>query len=77
MISQYFGDNIDKLYFNKKYPVNMGLSQTGLKIHNHKYKSELENLGNEIRHIMINYDIIRDQLIFNYICLNNDKTYIN
>ena len=55
------------LKYNIKYPENNGLCQTGLKIHNHKFKDLLFEIGKMMRSIMNQYDIIRDQLIFNYI----------
>jgi len=57
----------ENLYFNIGYPINMGLCQTGLKIHNHKYNDKLEILGDKMREIMIKYNINRDQIIFNYL----------
>jgi hypothetical protein len=56
------------LKYKNKYPENNGLCQTGLKIHNHKFTENLYNIGKMMRSIMNQYDIIRDQLIFNYIC---------
>lgn len=60
-----------ELQYNLKYPSGLGLCQTGLKIHNHKFKKELNDLGKLMRTIMNNFGIIRDQLIFNYICYTN------
>lgn len=56
------------LKFNLKYPEGIGLCQTGLKIHNHQFKDNLINIEKSILHIMKKYEIIRDQLIFNFIC---------
>lgn len=56
------------LKYKIKYPENNGLCQTGLKIHNHRFEENLFNIGKLMRSIMVNYDIIRDQIIFNYVC---------
>ena len=60
-----------ELQYNLKYPSGLGLCQTGLKIHNHKFKQELEDLGQSMRTFMNKFGIIRDQLIFNYISYTN------
>lgn len=56
------------LKYKFKYPEMNGLCQTGLKIHNHKFKNNLIDISNFMRSIMNEYNIIRDQIIFNYIC---------
>jgi hypothetical protein len=65
------------LQYKLKYPPNNGLCQTGLKIHNHNYLTELENIGNLIRKIMNDYSIIRDQLIFNFVCYRLNIPILN
>ena len=67
------------LQYKLNYPQGNGLCQTGLKIHNHSFKQSLINIGQLMEKIMKEYDIIRDQLIFNYICyyLNISRIDLN